>query len=563
MSSQDLFLQDAPGAAPDDLQGDVDCDIAIVGAGVGGATLAWALRQTGRQVLVLEQGDFLPRERENWSPRAVHIEGRYKNSAPWVDGTTGQEFVPGNYHYVGGSSKFYGATMPRLREPDFGEVQLQDGVSPAWPVTYQEMEPFYAQAEALYWVHSDGNDPTEPPRSTPFPWPAVPHEPPIAKVAKRLTRQGLTPFSLPQSVDWRAGGRCVLCKTCDSYPCMLDAKGDADVCAMRPALQSPTVRMLTRTTVDRVETDPTGRHVEGLTVRREGRSFRVTAQEYVLAAGAVQTAALLLRSRSSSSPNGVANSSDQVGRNYMAHVSSFVVGTRPGRAHHMQFQKTLGVNDWYFAGPGRPYPLGNVQGLGKLYGDTIKAARKWVPLGLLSWFTDRSVDFFVETEDLPLPENRVELDDDGRIRLLWRPTNVKAHQELVRRTARALRRAGYPVVFSQELGVAATSHQCGTARMGVDPGTSVVDPNCRTHDVRNLWIVDASVFPSSAAVNPALTIAANVLRVAATGGLAGTDGAAVDTGTGAVPPVPPTAPSPAGPQPAGPERAIRPAAVAP
>lgn len=517
--SEDIFAAGAPGVVPADHRGDIECDVAIVGAGIGGATLAWALRESGARVLVIEQGDFLPRERENWSPRAVHVENRYKNSQKWIDDTTGEEFTPGNYHYVGGSSKLYGATMPRFREPDFGAVALQDGESPAWPVTYADMEPFYAAAEALYWVHSDGGDPTEPSRSTPFPWPAVPHEKPIAKAARSFAKQGLKPFTLPQSVDWRTGGRCVLCKTCDSYPCMVDAKGDADVCAMRPALRSGTVKLLTNTAVERVDADDTGGRVVALAARRDGQALRITAGRYVLAAGAVNTAALLLRSRTTKLPKGVANSSDQVGRNYMAHVSSFVVGTRPGRAHHMQFQKTLGLNDWYFAGPGRPFPLGNVQGLGKLYGDTIKAARRWVPMGMLGWFTARSIDFFVESEDLPLSVNRVEIDDADRIRLHWEPTNLEPHAELVRRTKRALQRAGYPLVFTQQLGVVATSHQCGTARMGTDPVSSVVDPNCRSHDVENLWIVDASVFPSSAAVNPALTIAATALRVAAAGEL--------------------------------------------
>lgn len=517
--SDPVFASSARGVVGPEHRGDIDCDVAIVGAGIGGATLAWALREAGAKVLVLEQGDFLPRERENWSPRAVHVEGRYKNSEPWVEGDDGKRFIPGNYHYVGGSSKFYGATMPRLREADFGELTLREGISPAWPVTYADMEPWYARAEALYWVHGGEGDPTEPPRSGGFPFPALRHEPPIARVAQRFARQGLRPFPLPQAVDWRKDGRCVLCRTCDSYVCMVDAKADADVAAMRPALRSPDVKLLTRAKVERVVTDTDGTTVTGLDVRRDGRPLRVTAARYVLAAGAVQTAALLLRSRSERAPAGVANSSDQVGRNYMAHVSSFVVGARPGRAHHMQYQKTLGLNDWYLAGPGTPYPLGNVQGLGKLYGETIKAARRWVPLGLLSWITARSVDFFVETEDLPLPENRVEVDAAGRIHLHWRPTNVESHQELVRRTSRAVRRAGYPFIFTQQLGVEATSHQCGTARMGVDPATSVVDPVCRTHDVHNLWIVDASVFPSSAAVNPALTIAAIALLVAQEGGL--------------------------------------------
>jgi choline dehydrogenase-like flavoprotein len=519
--SDAVFEAGAPGIVAPDHRGDVECDVAIVGAGVGGATLAWALRDAGVRVLVIEQGDFLPRERENWSARAVHTEGRYKNSAPWIVGDGDEEFVPGTYHYVGGSSKLYGATMPRLREADFGELQHEDGVSPAWPFDYGTLEPWYGRAEELYWVHgaSEG-DPTAPPRSSSPPWPAVPHEAAIARVADRFARQGLHPFSLPQAVDWRTGGRCVLCRTCDSYSCMVDAKGDADVCAMRPALESPDVKLMTRAEVRRVRTDSTGTEVTGLEVRRDGHDLTVVAGRYVLAGSAVNTAALLLRSRSEASPAGVANRSGQVGRNYMAHVCSFVVGARPGPEHRVQFQKTLGLNDWYFAGPGTPYPLGNVQALGKLQGDTIKAARRWVPLGLLEWITRRSVDFFVETEDLPQPQNRVEVDAAGRIHLHYQPTNAGAHTELVRRTSRAIRRAGYPFIFTQRLGIQATSHQVGTARMGEDPATSVVDPLCRTHDVENLWIVDASVFPSSAAVNPALTIAAIALRVAAEGGLA-------------------------------------------
>jgi choline dehydrogenase-like flavoprotein len=289
------------------------------------------------------------------------------------------------------------------------------------------------------------------------------------------------------------------------------------------------VKLLTRTEVRRIVTDGSAKTVTGLEAVMDGHPLTIRAERFVIAAGAVNTAALLLRSRSEAAPSGLANRSDQIGRNYMAHVSSFVVGARPGRAHHMQFQKTLGINDWYLAGPGRPFPLGNVQGLGKLFGETIKPARRWVPLGLLEWITQRSIDFFVETEDLPVPDNRVEIDPAGRIRLTWRPSNVESHRELVKLTGRALRRAGYPFIFTQQLGVDATSHQCGTARMGEDPATSVVDPLCRCHDVENLWIVDASVFPSSAAVNPALTIAATALRVAADGGLVANISSAIAT----------------------------------
>jgi choline dehydrogenase-like flavoprotein len=499
---------------PDDHAGDVECDIAVVGSGVGGATLAWALRASGARILVLEKGDFLPRERQNWSPRAVHRDGRYKNSALWIDGE-GNEFLPGTYHYVGGCSKLYGATMPRLRESDFEEVELQDGTSPAWPLSYADLEPYYGRAESLYWVHGGDGDPTEPWRSTPFPHPPVPHDPAIAAVAESFAKQGLRPYALPQAVDWRDGGRCILCGTCDSYSCLLDAKGDADVCAMRPALESPDVKLMTRAEVLRVLTGGDGGAVDGLAVRRDGRELTVRAARYVISAGAVNSSALLLRSR----PDGVANSSGMLGRNYMAHLTTFVIGSRPGRALGIEFEKTLGLNDWYAAGPENPYPLGNVQGLGKLYGDTIKAARPWAPVGLLEAICRRSVDFLAQSEDLPLARNRVEVDAGGRIHLHWQPSGKAPHAELVRRTKRALRRAGYPFVFSESLGVRATSHQCGTARMGEDAATSVVDPSCRSHDVENLWIVDSSVFPAAAAVNPALTIAALALRAADRGGL--------------------------------------------
>ena len=510
-----VFAQGAPAVLAGDHSADVECDIAIIGAGVGGATLAWALRESGARVLVIEKGDFLPRERENWSPRAVHRDHRYRNSDLWVDAANGQPFQPGNYHYVGGCSKLYGATLPRFREADFGDVELLDGISPAWPFDYAEIEPYYGHAEALYWVHGGEGDPTEPWRSTPFPHAPVPHDPAIASVARRFAEQGLRPFSLPQALDWRAGGKCVLCGTCDSYSCLVDAKGDADVCAMRPALQHETVKLMTNADVRRIATDGGGRRVESLEVSHAGRSLKVTAGRYVLAGGAVNSAALLLSSR----PNGVSNTSDQVGRNYMGHLTTFIIGSRPGRDLEISYEKTLGLNDWYAAGPDSPYPLGNIQSLGKLYGDTIKAARRWAPTTLLEAICRRSVDFLAQSEDLPLPSNRVEIGTDRQIRLRWEPTSRKPHDELVEKGRKALKGAGFPLVFVQSLGIVATSHQCGTARMGTDPKGSVVDHYGRSHDVENLWIADSSVFPSSAAVNPALTIAALSLRMGDHGGL--------------------------------------------
>ena len=514
--SDDVFGGGTP-AVISEVGDRIDCDIAIVGSGVGGSTFAWAVRNSGARVLVLERGDFLPHEWQNWSPREIHERGRYKNSDPWLD-RDGREFTPGTYHYVGGCTKLYGAAMPRLRETDFGEVQTHDGTSPAWPIGYAELEPFYVQAERMYWVHGDESDPTGPWRSAPYPFPPLPHEPPVAEVARRLERLGLKPFSMPIAVDRRDGGRCILCRTCDSFPCLLDAKGDAEVCALRPALESPSVRLLTRANVRTIRAADDGSRITGLEVRRDSRDMVVTASRYVVAAGAVNTAALLLRSRTASAGAGLANSSDQVGRNYMPHTKTFVLGVRPGRARDLVFEKTLGINDWYHAGPSNEYPLGNIQSLGKLQTSMIKPKRERVPRPILDWMTERSIEFFVETEDLPMPSNRVVLDGSGRIQLLWAATNTVPHVELVARISRALRRCGYPLIFSERLRIDAGSHQCGTARMGEDPATSVVDKHCRAHDVTNLWVVDASVFPSSGAVNPALTVAANSLRVAASDG---------------------------------------------
>lgn len=488
----------------------IECDVAIVGSGMGGATTAWALRESGAKVLVVERGDFAPREWQNWSPRAIFREGRYKNADTWVGGD-GRRFTPGFYHFVGGSTKLYGATLPRLREADFGEIHYEDGLSPAWPISYDDLEPFYAEAERLYLVHGDGADPTEPRRSTAFPYEPIPHEPPVEAFAERLRRQGLRPYHLPQALDRRPGGRCVLSRTCDAYICLLDAKGDADVCAMRPAIESPDVRLMTRAKVERISSK--GGAVSGLEATRDGHPVTVRAKRYVLAAGAMNTAALLLSS------GDLANSSGHVGRNYMAHTCSFVVGVRPGRDPHFVYHKTLGISDWYEAGPGTPQPLGNIQSLGKLTGTTIKAARPWAPTAVLDWLTRRSIDLFTQTEDLPLADNRVTIEPDGTKRLTWRPTNLGPHHELVRRAGRALRRAGYPLVFSEQLGIEATSHQSGTARMGDDPATSVVDACCRTYDLENLWILDSSSFCSSGAMNPALTVAANALRVVDSGAL--------------------------------------------
>jgi choline dehydrogenase-like flavoprotein len=341
----------------------------------------------------------------------------------------------------------------------------------------------------------------------------VPHEPAIAALAGAMREQGLHPFDMPIGIDLRPGGACVRCHTCDGFPCLLDAKSDAEICALRPALRSGNVRLLTRTTVTRLRTGSNGRRVVEAIAVRDGHELRIRASRFVLACGAANTAALLLRSASPQHERGLGNGSDQVGRNYMVHNTTFLMAVDPRRRNDVVFQKTLGMNDWYSA-TSAPYPLGNVQTLGKLQAPMVKGFRPRAPAWLLDFMTRRSVDLYLTSEDLPTPKNRVTVDAQGRIVVHWRPNNLASHRELVRRTTHVLRRAGYPLIFTQRAQIAINSHQCGTVVMGVDPPTSVLDPSCKVHGVDNLWVADSSSFPSSAAVNPGLTVAANALRVA-------------------------------------------------
>jgi choline dehydrogenase-like flavoprotein len=341
----------------------------------------------------------------------------------------------------------------------------------------------------------------------------------VQRLATALRRQGLQPFSMPNGVDRRVGGRCIRCRTCDGFPCKLDAKADAEVFGLRPALDGGSVRLVTRAFCERLETLADGRVVEAQ-LTRDGRQLRLRADRFVVACGAVNSAALLLRSAAERHPQGLANSSGLVGRNYMVHNSTFFMGVDPRRRNTVSFQKTLGLNDWYLAGRDNPFPLGNVQMLGKLQGPMLKAARRWLPMPLADSIARHSIDLYLTTEDLPDPANRVTVGPDGRIRVTWKPNNLTPHRTLLRKLTRAVRRAGYPLVLTKRMDIATNSHQCGTAVMGHDPATSVLNSECRAHDVDNLWVVDGACFPSSAALNPALTIAANALRVAATGGLA-------------------------------------------
>jgi choline dehydrogenase-like flavoprotein len=500
-------------------------DVVIIGTGAGGGTMLHALAGTGARILVVERGGFVPQEDANWDPTAVWKDLRYRTTEQWLD-AGGEAFPPYIHYNVGGNSKFWGSVLYRLRREDFGELRHRDGVSPAWPIDYDTLAPYYDRAERLYSVHGGtGDDPTEPAEG-PYPNPPIPHAPGMARLAGQLRGLGLHPSPLPLGVinPGRPGG-CILCRTCNSFPCKVHAKSDADVCCVRPALLQPTVTLWTNSYAHRVVTDATGTRVVAAEIVKDGEARRVEAPLFIVSCGAVNSAALLLRSASAAHPNGLANSSGLVGRNYMAHIATMLQGVS-WRRNEDEFQKTLAVNDFYLAGPGRPYPLGQIQSQGrtdarmaKIVGDTWAykgIPMRYIPRWAYEAWVSRANDWLVMTEDLPRPDNRVTLTASGRIQLAYRVTNLASHQELVTIVRDTLASLGYwsPKVFAHSAGVRNTTHQCGTLVFGSDPRASVLDPFCRTHDVENLFVVDASFFPSSAAVNPALTIIAQALRTA-------------------------------------------------
>jgi choline dehydrogenase-like flavoprotein len=484
-------------------------DIIIIGTGAGGATMAHALADSPARILILERGDFVPQEDENWSPEAVWKHLRYQTAERWLD-DRGQEFRPYTHYNVGGNTKFWGSVLFRLRREDFQAVEHMEGVSPSWPIDYQTLEPYYDQAERLYSVHGEqGADPTDPPRG-PFPYEAIPHAPAMAAIVDQLRQQGLHPAPLPLGL--RDG--CVLCNTCNSFACKLHAKSDADVCCVRSVVQRSNVTLWTNALAQRLLTDPSGKKIEAVQLMRNGEPIRVEAPIVIVSCGAVNSAALLLRSANAAHPNGLANSSGLVGKRYMAHLATMMQGFHPFRKNETVFQKTVAINDYYFSGPRTKYPLGHIQSQGRTHAVMAQTVVPWIPLWAYDAWVARGVDWLAMSEDLPSTENRVTVDPDGRIRLHYHPNNLKAHHMLVREMTRILKRLGFWTVVTHSHGRRNTTHQCGTVVFGTNPRESVLDPYCRSHDIENLFVVDASFFPSSAAVNPALTIAAQALRVA-------------------------------------------------
>ena len=508
-------------------------DVIIVGTGAGGGTLAYALASTGKRILLLERGDYVPREKDNWSTKAVNVEGKYNTKEVWRD-ARGGELHPHTNYWVGGNTKFYGAALFRLRREDFGEIKHRGGVSPAWPISYEDMERYYSQAELLYQVHGlRGEDPTEPFASAPYPYPPISHEPRIQQLHDDFAAAGIRPFHVPLGIMLNEGdaraSQCIRCDTCDGHPCLLHAKSDAQVRCVDPALQRSNVTLLTRARVFRLDVSPSGREVKQVVAERDGTIETYTADIVVVSCGAINSAALLLRSASEKHPRGLANGSDVVGRHYMGHVNSILMAISKC-PNPTIFQKTLGVNDFYFGCDEWNHPMGHISFVGKLDAATLRTGAPAIaPSWTLELMARHSLDFWLTSEDLPDPENRVTLDSAGNIVLAYHPNNQEAHERLIAKLKDLMKRQrpcpihgracheglfARNVYVGQRIPLAGVAHQNGTVRFGSDPRTSVLDQNCRAHEVDNLYVVDASIFPSSGAVNPALTVIANALRVA-------------------------------------------------
>ncbi len=479
-------------------------DTLIIGSGMGGATVAAALAPSGRRIVILERGERLQDSAQARDPQAIFGDGYFRPEESWLT-PEGERFNPGNYAYVGGNSKFYGACLIRYRAQDFAPIQHLGGRTPGWPIGYEDLEPYYQQAEQLYHVRGAlGDDPTEPSHSGRYPHPPVPHEPAIQDLFARLKRIGLNPSPLPLGVDleaWLARAQTPW----DAFPDTTGGKMDAETVGLAEALKHPNVELRTGVRVERIEASG------GRATAVQTSAGRMKADRIILAAGAVHSAALLLKSASEDHPNGLANRSDQVGRNFMNHNASGLLALSH-RRNRSVYQKTLQINDWYLSGGPDGAPLGNVQLLGRVSAP-ILAAQTRLPRVLAKLISDHAIDFYVMSEDLPQADSRVTLKGDDIV-LDWRRSNWQAHEALVAKLKQALRRAGFPIVLSKPFDRRTPSHQCGTARMGHDPDRSVTDGFGRCHDLENLFICDASLLPTSAAVNPALTIAALALRQA-------------------------------------------------
>ncbi len=507
---------------------DTNYDVIIIGSGAGGGTLAYHLAPSGKRILLLEQGGWLKREVENWDAKAVFEDNRYISPDTWYD-KNGIAFQPQVHYFVGGATKMYGAALFRLRQEDFSELKHYDGVSPAWPIRYEELEPFYTKAEKLYQVHGKrGIDPTEPPASTPYPYPPISHEPRIQELYNNLESAGYHPFPAPCAIMLNEQNPpfspCIRCQTCDGFPCLVHAKADAEVIAVRPALKFSNLKLLTNAKAIKLNTNTAGTSVNEVVVEVEGKPTIFKGGVVVVSCGAANSAKLLLMSANDKHPKGLANGSDMVGRHYMFHNSQAVLALSK-EPNLTFFQKTLALNDFYFGMEEFKYPMGSIQMVGKslppMYRGEKPLETALVPQMALEEISRHAVDFWLMTEDLPDPQNRITVDKAGKVTLNYKPNNQIPSQKLYEKLKSMLNHLGMNpeyliprnLYLKTNIPIAGVAHQAGTCRFGTDPKASVLDLNCKAHELNNLYVVDTSFFPSIGAVNPSLTVIANALRV--------------------------------------------------
>ena len=498
-------------------------DVIIIGTGAGGGTIAAKLAPTGKRILIIERGGYIPKEKENWDTEEVFVKERYKAKEPWID-AKGEAFHPGIHYCVGGNTKFYGAALLRMREKDFDDTHHHGGISPAWPISYKDFKDYYLEAETMYHVHGErGSDPTEPEEIKPYPEAALPHEPRIQELFDDIKELGLTPFPLPLGVKNydKDGEAPFVLDRFDGFPDPTESKGDSHVVGIKKALEYSNVTLQIDTEVTKLMTNDNGDKINKIEVVVGGETQYLESEIVIVACGAINSAALLLKSKNEKHPNGLANKTDLVGRNYMCHNNSAMVALSK-KPNPTKFGKTFAVNDYYYKGEeGFDFPMGHIQMLGKSDPDMFKGdAPKFAPGFTLEIMATHALDFWLTSEDLPDPENRVLITDDGNIQLLYKENNIEGHNRLKKKLKWILEHVGCEthilpnnIYLGKKIPLAGTAHQCGTIRFGNDPETSVLDTNCKAHDVDNLYVVDGSFFPSSSAVNPGLTIIAQALRV--------------------------------------------------
>jgi choline dehydrogenase-like flavoprotein len=471
-------------------------DVIIIGSGAGGSSLAYELSQHGLRVVVIERGDFLAPD-EHRSSDAV---GKYLYHII-KSGSDASCFV-------GGETKFYGAALYRMRESDFTTVEHENGMSPSWPINYSELEPYYQRAEQLYHVHgAPGGDANEPRRAAPFPHPPIEHAPIVAELVKRMEKAGIPVSAIPRGLDYGPKGKCVLCSTCDGHYCQIDAKMDAEIAALRPAIATGNVQLMTNTNCVRVLTTSDGSRATGVLVQRFGREQEIRADAVAVCAGIRGSASLLRRSRTQRHPEGLGNTTGCLGRYLGGHSAGMIFPLTGWKRVPQAHTKTFAINAYYDGAPGWNYPCGVIQISGQMpFWEEAPGLMR--PLAYL--VGTRGLMCFYMTEALPTRETGFAFEGDEIAGYTPPLHNLKTFNKLHDLAVRAFRRAGYPVVARRRM--PRVWHEVGTTRFGADQATSVVDVNCQVHGIEGLFVVDASVLPSAGAVNTGLTIVALALR---------------------------------------------------